>query len=363
METAIRRYDIDWLRVIAIGLLIVYHVAIPFQPWGIFIGFITSNETLDSVWIGMSMINIWRIPLLFFVSGMGVYFSMRKRNLLDLFKERTLRIFLPFVFGVFAIVPLHIYLWQYYYHQDLIYTFHQAHLWFLGNIFSYVLMVVPLFYLIKKHEEKWKNALSKIFNNPFKLILIAIPFMLASWIINPDSYPTYAMTLHGFVIGFLAFVFGFLFVFSGKVFWDTVKKWKWIYLLIAFGFYLIRVIFYEMEGPKFLMALETVIWIYAILGLAYSYLNINNKALKYLSEAVYPIYIIHWIVIHLGSIIIFGLDIPIELQFIGLVLFTLFGSLLVYHVLIRNLSVFRPLFGLKLKKTELKINQPVHISS
>ena len=28
-----RRYDIDWLRVIAIGLLLIYHIAIAFQPW------------------------------------------------------------------------------------------------------------------------------------------------------------------------------------------------------------------------------------------------------------------------------------------------------------------------------------------
>jgi len=28
-----RRYDIDWLRVIAIGLLLIYHIAIGFHPW------------------------------------------------------------------------------------------------------------------------------------------------------------------------------------------------------------------------------------------------------------------------------------------------------------------------------------------
>ncbi len=31
MSTTNRRYDIDWLRVIAIGLLLIYHVAIGFQ--------------------------------------------------------------------------------------------------------------------------------------------------------------------------------------------------------------------------------------------------------------------------------------------------------------------------------------------
>lgn len=60
-----RRYDIDWLRVIAIGLLLIYHIAIGFQPWGVFIGFIQNDEALESIWIPMSMLNVWRIPLLF----------------------------------------------------------------------------------------------------------------------------------------------------------------------------------------------------------------------------------------------------------------------------------------------------------
>ena len=69
MSNIERRYDIDWLRVIAIGLLLFYHIGIGFQPWGVFIGFIQSEKPLESLWIPMSMLNIWRIPLLFFVSG------------------------------------------------------------------------------------------------------------------------------------------------------------------------------------------------------------------------------------------------------------------------------------------------------
>src|SRR5882762_7299013 len=77
MSTQNRRYDIDWLRVIAIGLLLIYHIAIGFQPWGIMIGFITNDESWFSLWTPMMMFNIWRILFLFFVSGMGVYFYMQ----------------------------------------------------------------------------------------------------------------------------------------------------------------------------------------------------------------------------------------------------------------------------------------------
>ncbi|MGW8314450.1 MAG: acyltransferase family protein, partial [Bacteroidales bacterium] len=89
MSTMERRYDIDWLRVIAIGLLLLYHVGIVFQPWGVFLGFIQSSEPLEWLWPPMAMLNVWRIPLLFFVSGMGVCFAIRKRNWKALIMERT----------------------------------------------------------------------------------------------------------------------------------------------------------------------------------------------------------------------------------------------------------------------------------
>src|SRR3989337_1686885 len=99
MLTSSRRYDIDWLRVIAIGLLLIYHIAIAFQPWGVMIGFIVNKKPWQSLWIPMTMLNVWRIPLLFFVSGMGVYFAIQNRNFKQLLLERAGRILVPFVFG------------------------------------------------------------------------------------------------------------------------------------------------------------------------------------------------------------------------------------------------------------------------
>ncbi len=119
MSTTERRYDIDWLRVIAIGLLIFYHIGFVFLPWGVFIGFIQNEESIQGLWNPMSLLNIWRIPFLFFVSGMGVSFAIRKRSWRQLILERSRRILLPFLFGIMAIVPLHLFIWQKFYNQDL----------------------------------------------------------------------------------------------------------------------------------------------------------------------------------------------------------------------------------------------------
>ena len=163
-----RRHDIDWVRVIAIGLLLIYHIAIGFQPWGVMIGFITNSEPWESLWIPMAMLNVWRIPLLFFVSGMGVYFALQNRNWKELLKERASRILIPFVFGILVIVPLHMYLMQFHFGWDVSYSPNPGHLWFLGNIFSYVLLLAPIFYYLKKNEaEKFVLGLKKTIQYAF----------------------------------------------------------------------------------------------------------------------------------------------------------------------------------------------------
>ena len=53
-----RRHDIDWLRVIAIGLLLIYHIAIIFQPWAMFIGFIRGPELMEGLWTPMTALNV-----------------------------------------------------------------------------------------------------------------------------------------------------------------------------------------------------------------------------------------------------------------------------------------------------------------
>ena len=101
-----RRYDVDWLRVYALGLLIVYHIVLSFQVFGKDLLFIQNQQTLEELWIVMAMMNVWRIPILFMVSGMGVRFALERRTWSQLLKDRTRRILIPLVFGHFCIVTI-----------------------------------------------------------------------------------------------------------------------------------------------------------------------------------------------------------------------------------------------------------------
>ena len=348
-----RRHDIDWLRVIAIGLLLVYHIAVGFQPWAGFIGFIISNESLESLWVPMSALNVWRIPLLFFVSGMGVSFAMRKRNWKELIKERAQRILLPFLFGMVCIVPLHLLIWQNYYDRPFEYFLNPIHLWFLGNIFIYVLVLSPLFFYLKGNEGgKMQKILSRIFSHPLGLVLVMIPFVAEAMIINPISFEYYAMNTHGFLVGLIAFLSGFCFIYAGESFTNTVKKWKWVLLALAVILYLFRLLELELMAPNYLISIESNLWVFAVMGVGFSYLNRPSRVLDYLSQAVYPVYIIHMVFLYLASSLIFPLEIPAWIHFVMVILFTGLGCIVTYEFLIRRVWFLRPLFGLKVNSKE-----------
>jgi glucans biosynthesis protein C len=334
MNTMNRRYDIDWLRVIAIGLLLIYHVAIGFQSWGLMIGFITNDQSWVALWKPMSMLNVWRIPLLFFVSGMGVYFAMQHRTWKQLLQERATRILLPYVFGTFCIFPISLFILQHYYKWDLNYSYNPGHLWFLGNIFVYVLILSPVFFYFKNNENgKSVRFIKRMFSKPLGLLPVVGVFVLEVLIMKPNPYELYAMTWHGFVLGLLAFFFGFCFALSGDGFSQMVYRWRWFFLVTAIVLYALRMAVFELRVPSYLqgylLATESDCWIFSAFAFGYKYLNRGGKTLTYLSHAAYPVYI--------------------QVKFLLVLLFTLAGCLLTYEFLIRRINVIQPPFGVKMK--------------
>ena len=343
-----RRYDIDWIRVIAIGLLLVYHVAIGFQPWGMMIGFITNDHPWSSLWIPMTLLNVWRIPLLFFVSGMGVYFALRRRSWTQLLMERAQRILLPFVFGMVAIVPIHVYLWQQYYQFDVSYAPGPGHLWFLGNLFCYVVILLPFFYYLKRREGQGISPwVARVCRTPLVLLPVYVLFITEVLILQPVPFELYAMTWHGFFIGLLAFFFGFLFVWCGAPFWGMLLRWRWLFVALAIGLFILRLTYFQSMAPSYLVAVESNSWIFAVFAFGYRHLNRPGNVLRYLSQAAYPVYIVHMLCLYLASLLVFPLPLAVPIQFILVLLLTVAGCFALYELLIKRVALLRVLFGLR----------------
>lgn len=334
-------------------LLLIYHVAIAFQPWGVMIGFITNKKSWDSLWIPMTMLNVWRIPLLFVVSGMGVYFAIQKRSWLGLLRERTLRILVPLLFGTVAIVPISTLLWRKYYNMSTTYdiaSLNPGHLWFLANIFLYVLILSPLFVFLKKYPEGIAaKTITRTLGHPLGLLVVVAVIVAEGLIVHPTPYELYAFTWHGFFLGFAAFALGFCFVMSGDPFWRMLQSLRWYLFGAAVAFYTYRFFQYQMRVPVYQISIESILWILTVLAFSSKYLNRPGKLLSYASQAAYPVYILHMVFLQLGATLIFSSDLNVQLQFVLLLLFTFGGSLAVYEG-IRRTNLLRPLFGLKMKE-------------
>jgi len=226
----------------------------------------------------------------------------------------------------------------------------------------------PLFFYLKKHDNgKFKKAVSFVMKYAIGPLSISVFFVLEAVMVKPSLFEMYAQTWHGFFIGLLAFFFGYLFVYSGKEFWKTVSKWKWLYIGIAALLYTIRFTGFEAISTNYITAIESNCWIFGVFGLGYQYLNKPSALLSYLSQAAYPVYILHMFVLFAGALIILPLEIPPMLQFIAITLFTFVVCFLIYEFILRRITILRPLFGLKWKfNTEEKkvkvISKPVELN-
>ncbi len=347
-STPERRADIDWLRVIAIGLLVAYHIAIVFQPWADEFGFIRSERSLPGLWLVMGALNVWRIPLLFFVSGMGVRFAIRRRDFRGLVKERSRRILLPLLFGSLAIVPIHVALLLHATGQTVVYFPFPGHLWFLANIFLYVLLLGPLLVYLHRRPTSWPmRAFDWIASRPAALPLLALPFVVEALLVQPPIYELYAYTGHGFWLGLIAFGLGFATVFGRGALWPSAVRVRFVALGLALALYAVRLVVFELSGPPVLTAVESMSWLLATFGFAFAHLHRPGPRLNYLREAGYPIYIVHMAVLYAAATLVLPLGIAVELQLLLVAALTFGGCFALYEFVIRRVAWLRPAFGLR----------------
>ena len=346
-----RRHDVDWLRTVAIGFLIVFHIALSFQSWAQAAGLPQNDDLLEGLVPFISFLAVWRIPLLFMISGMGVRFAMERRDWKQLLQDRTVRILLPYLVGMLAFGPaLAVGLpklgW------DAEYTPNFGHLWFLLNIFLYVLWLLGLMVYLKDHPSNaLSRFLSRIIGGPFGLFLFALPLMVEAWLTNPVSFSVYIDNAHGWLLGLFCFFYGFIFISAKDVFWPAVVRVRWVALVVATSLFLLRLLVFGLQNElTWLTGLESMSLMLAIIGFGSLYLNAPSRSLTYLSKAVYPVYIVHFPVQFAIAYFLFPLSLSAYSK-LGLLLVGTFGiSLLLYQFVLRPLKWIRPLFGMKLNQ-------------
>ena len=384
--TTERKYFIDWVRVLAFFLLIFFHCAMPFVIFGWEV-----KNTEQSVGLSRLIwwLHQWRLPLLFFVSGVGISFSLQKRSVILFAGERLVRLFIPLLFAMFFAIPLQVYfeklqkglisesygdfyptVWNLVPYPEGTLTW--SHMWFVVYLFVFCMLLLPVFALFKiKVLNRLLGKFSRTLAHPVASFLLVLP-LTAYYFTLYLQYPEQQSLLDDWFL----FVFSLTLLFYGYVlgrsdrFWNNCERHRYLYLGIAVVCILILFnnYWWNMQLPKtkdnrlyIFGALNSIhIWclMMSLLGFAKKHLNYSNRFLKYANQAVYPFYILHQTLIVAFGYYVVQWSLPIVVKLL-ILLILCFGSLwLLYHFLIRPFILTRILFGLK-PKEKVKKEEPV----
>jgi len=373
-----RKYYIDWVRVIAFSLLIFFHCAMPFVDYN---WEIKNKETSAGLTRLIWWLHQWRLPLLFFISGVGIHFSLQKRSVALFTGERFVRLFIPLLFAMFFTIPLQVYfewlqrgkitgsyvdfyptVWQFVPYPDGSLTW--SHMWFVVYLFVFCLLLIPIFALFRIPVlNKWKARLANMLSHPVLLFLMFIPLMLYHFNLYLE-YPEQASLLDDWFL----FLFSLTLLFYGYIlggsdrFWNTCSKYRFYFLGIATIciLYLFPQYWWHMNLPKvkdqrlyIFGTLNSIhIWtlLLSILGFAKSHLNFSNNFLRKANQAVYPFYILHQTIIVSFGYYVTQWPLPIFIKLILLIALTFISLVILYRYLIKPFKLTRLLYGMKLKE-------------
>jgi hypothetical protein len=232
------------------------------------------------------------------------------------------------------------------------------HLWFLAYLFVFSLLLVPLFWYLRKNVGRpWISSITGFMARPGAIFLPTVPLI----IINIALRPIYGWGNHNLISDWANFMFYITIFFYG--FWlvmdsrllQAVRRDRYIMLTVAtvssLAAWLISSGVLPLPGPVLLAfwAIASFCWLMAFIGIGSLLLTFTNRVLAYASEAVLPVYILHQTLIVVIGFYVIQWNIPDVFKFFFIAFATLFGSLAIYEV-IKRTNVTRFLFGMKLKK-------------
>ena len=379
---SLRRYDLDWLRVMAVLMVLFYHTGMIYVSWGFHIKSAEHSQPMEEV---MRWLHRWRMPLLFFISGAGTFFALKKRSFGTYAGERFRRLFVPLVFGMFVIVPPQIYIeWLFRHRFSGSYAefypevfkfqayqdggkggaFSWHHLWFILYLFCYSLLSIPVFRWLKSDAgQRFTDRIGRLIARPGGALWLVGLLLLNDVVLGgffPDETHALVNDWAYFMKNLILFWLGYVLI-SRRDFWQTITDQRRYFLIATV---ICTVILYgarafidedTIDNSQLLTTLYSfnglgLTWfsVLATVAYGYRYLNVNRPILPRLNEAIYPFYIIHQtVILMIGYYVLTRTTLGVYDGFLVVSLSSLAACVAIYLLLIRPFKLTRVLFGMK----------------
>jgi hypothetical protein len=377
-----RRIDLDWIRIGAFLVLILYHVGMYYVTWDWHVKSPSASRALEPL---MLAVNPWRLALLFLVSGAATAFMLRRLAPAGLAKARSLRLLVPLVFGMFVVVPPQA--WyevvekagyagsygEFYLRylaadasfcrgKDCLVLPTWNHLWFVAYLWAYTMLLAALL----AWRGSWREALERRLEVAARgwgillwpwAVLTAIRMLLVARF--PSTHDLVG-DWHNHAFYFTVFAFGFVAA-RVEAAWAAMERMRRVAAGLAVASYAFLLWYFQVAyvgqdvqpPPDWLRFLQRGIYalniwaaIVAICGFARRLVRHDGPARRYLTDAIFPFYIVHQTAIVAFAVWLRPLALPAALEGVVLLALTAAACVLAFEV-VRRLRPLRPLFGLK----------------
>ncbi len=381
-----RRHDLDWLRVIAILSVFIFHSIRFFDHW---FWHVKNPVTYDSATAFESFMLVWMMPIVFLISGASIYYAMNKGGAGTFFKDKALRLLVPLAVAVFTYSPLQVYLerithgqfngsfWEFipHYFQGIYlgdgsagnFAFIGMHMWYVFFLLIYIVIFYPLFRWMKGSGRAALDKIANVIASPWtSWLVLALPILILHLFVSDTGLEAGAGGWP-FLYYPIFLIYGFVIASSDRL-QSNLKRMRWYNL--AVGALFIATYMTLLINPA-LDALEDTFadtfWILSasslllvFLGFGMQHLNFTNPFHKYASEAVMGFYILHQTVLLVIGYFVVDWTIPAFTKWAIIFVSSFLVIMAIYEFLIRRVNVIRWLCGMK-PLSKISAVQPVEM--
>jgi hypothetical protein len=387
-----RRFEMDWIRVVVTINLIPFHAA-----W-----MITSVEGFSLTPKGTAVWNILlayvrfvspiHMFLLFLVAGASTFMALGARTPKQYVVERIKRLLIPLLVFMVFLFPVLGYFWpsvfdmrqlnfltefwpwclKTIFYSPITGGPNWGHMWFVGYLFIYSLILLPLFINIRKGRipfiESWTRFLT---GRRGAIYVMAVPLVIAFGVLAP-IWPFFRNNLYTdwgyFAYNLSAFYFGF--IIARDPGWSAAfDRHAAFSLVLGIVFSAAKVIM-EFLLPSFstpaynlsyacyslIAGLNTWCWVIVILGFAGRALSFTNGFLRYFSRISYPFYIFHLVAMPVVGYFIRPMKLWIGAEFVTVCVASFTISMICCEI-VKRTRFTSYLFGIKGIRKPIQLGQ------